>query len=67
MHEDIKHVAILVDRIPFLKRPPREFSIAPLQPGTGTTDALLGAYYREALGNLNASWFVQANLQKWLA
>ena len=34
-----------------------------LQPGTGTTDALLGAYYREALGNLNASWFVQANLQ----
>ena len=34
-----------------------------LQPGSGTTDALLGAYYREALGNLNASWFVQANLQ----
>ena len=34
-----------------------------LQPGTGTTDALLGAYYREALGNLNASWFVQANVQ----
>jgi hypothetical protein len=33
-----------------------------LQPGTGTTDALLGAYYREAIGNLNASWFVQANL-----
>ena len=22
-------------RIPFLKRPPREFAIAPLQPGTG--------------------------------
>jgi hypothetical protein len=34
-----------------------------LQPGTGTTDALLGAYYREAIGTLNASWFVQANLQ----
>ena len=31
-----------------------------LQPGTGTTDALLGAYYREAIGHLNASWFVQA-------
>jgi hypothetical protein len=34
-----------------------------LQPGTGTTDALLGAYYREVLGSLNASWFAQANLQ----
>jgi hypothetical protein len=34
-----------------------------LQPGTGTTDALVGAYYREALGSMNASWFVQANLQ----
>ena len=34
-----------------------------LQPGTGTTDALVGAYYREALGGVNASWFVQANLQ----
>jgi hypothetical protein len=34
-----------------------------LQPGTGTTDALLGAYYRQALGDLDASWFVQANLQ----
>ena len=34
-----------------------------LQPGTGTTDLLLGAYYREALGAWNASWFVQANGQ----
>jgi hypothetical protein len=34
-----------------------------LQPGSGTTDALLGAYYREALGSLDASWFAQANLQ----
>ncbi len=34
-----------------------------LQPGTGTTDALLGAYYREAIGHLNASWFGQANVQ----
>lgn len=38
-----------------------------LQPGTGTTDALIGAYYRQALGNLNASWFVQANAQLPLA
>lgn len=34
-----------------------------LQPGTGTTDALIGGYYREAIGNLDASWFVQANFQ----
>jgi hypothetical protein len=34
-----------------------------LQPGTGTTDALLGAYYREALGSVDASWFAQVNLQ----
>jgi hypothetical protein len=34
-----------------------------LQPGTGTTDALIGAYYRQAIGNLDASWFVQANVQ----
>jgi hypothetical protein len=34
-----------------------------LQPGTGTTDALLGAYYREALGSIDASWFAQVNLQ----
>jgi hypothetical protein len=34
-----------------------------LQPGAGTTDALIGAYYREALGGIDASWFVQANAQ----
>ena len=34
-----------------------------LQPGTGTTDAVFGAYYRQALGAWNASWFVQANVQ----
>jgi hypothetical protein len=34
-----------------------------LQPGTGTTDLLLGAYFRRLLGNWNASWFVQANAQ----
>ena len=32
-----------------------------LQPGTGTTDAIFGAYYREAMGTWNASWFAQAN------
>jgi hypothetical protein len=35
-----------------------------LQPGTGTTDAIVGAYYREALADLNASWFVQATVQR---
>jgi len=30
-----------------------------LQPGTGTTDLLLGAYYSRFLPNSNASWFVQ--------
>lgn len=34
-----------------------------LQPGTGTTDLLLGAYFRQALGALNASWFAQAGAQ----
>ena len=34
-----------------------------LQPGTGTTDALIGAYYRQVLGQWNASWFIQANAQ----
>jgi hypothetical protein len=31
-----------------------------LQPGTGTTDALLGAYYSQLLGHSSSSWFVQA-------
>jgi hypothetical protein len=30
-----------------------------LQPGTGTTDLLLGASYRETLPLINSSWFVQ--------
>ena len=30
-----------------------------LQPGTGTTDLLLGAFYSRLLGESNASWFVQ--------
>ncbi len=34
-----------------------------LQPGTGTTDLLLGAFFRQALGALNASWFAQAGGQ----
>lgn len=38
-----------------------------LQPGTGTTDALIGAYYRRVLGQWNASWFVQINAQVPLA
>jgi len=28
-----------------------------LQPGTGTTDLLIGAYFRQALGAWNVSWF----------
>ena len=31
-----------------------------LQPGTGTTDLLLGAYFRQAVGAWNGSWFAQA-------
>lgn len=34
-----------------------------LQPGTGTTDLLLGGYFRQALGAWNASWFAQAGAQ----
>ena len=32
-----------------------------LQPGSGTTDALVGGYYRQALPVTGASWFVQAS------
>ena len=35
-----------------------------LQPGTGTTDLLLGAYYSQFLPNSNASWFFQGMWQK---
>lgn len=38
-----------------------------LQPGTGTTDALLGAYVARALPLQNLSWFAQAQLQLPLA
>lgn len=31
-----------------------------LQPGTGTTDLLLGGYYSRILGHADSSWFVQA-------
>jgi hypothetical protein len=31
-----------------------------LQPGTGTTDLLLGAYYSRLIGSSNGSWFAQA-------
>lgn len=34
-----------------------------LQPGTGTTDLLLGAYFRQALGGVRASWFAQVGAQ----
>ncbi len=34
-----------------------------LQPGTGTTDALLGAYYVRALPAQELSWFAQAQFQ----
>ena len=34
-----------------------------LQPGTGTTDALLGAYYVSLLPLKDLSWFAQAQLQ----
>ncbi len=34
-----------------------------LQPGTGTTDGLIGAYYAQLLPQKNLSWFTQALLQ----
>lgn len=34
-----------------------------LQPGSGTTDLLLGGYYRQALPFVGSSWFVQAAAQ----
>jgi hypothetical protein len=34
-----------------------------LQPGTGTTDGLIGAYYTQLLPQKNLSWFAQALLQ----
>jgi hypothetical protein len=34
-----------------------------LQPGTGTTDALLGAYYAQLFASTDLSWFAQGMLQ----
>jgi predicted porin len=39
--------------------PEGEVAERSLQPGTGTTDLLLGAYYRQAIPARQASWFVQ--------
>ena len=38
------------------------WSSALLQPGTGTTDAILGAFFHEQLAQQGASWFTQAQL-----
>ena len=34
-----------------------------LQPGTGTTDAIIGAYYHQKMPQSDASWFVQTQYQ----
>jgi hypothetical protein len=34
-----------------------------MQPGSGTTDLILGAYYHQTLMGSNASWFAQAQYQ----
>ncbi len=58
-----------------LKLPSGEFTVAngegeraerSLQPGSGTTDAIVGAYYRQTLPNARSSWFAQATLQQAL-
>ena len=35
-----------------------------LQPGSGTTDVILGGYYHQKLPQANASWFIQGQLQQ---
>lgn len=35
-----------------------------MQPGTGTTDALIGAFFSRVLPDSDSSWFVQALIQK---
>lgn len=35
-----------------------------LQPGTGTTDVILGAYFHQQLPQRGASWFTQAQVQR---
>jgi hypothetical protein len=42
----------------------RERAERSLQPGTGTTDAIVGAYYNQALPALHSNWFAQATLQQ---
>lgn len=37
-----------------------------LQPGSGTTDAVLGAYYSAPFGKSGSSWFVQGSVTKAL-
>ncbi len=37
-----------------------------LQPGSGTTDILLGGYYQQTLAQLGASWFVQTEYRRAL-
>lgn len=37
-----------------------------LQPGTGTTDAVLGAFFHQQLPGHDASWFAQAQVQRAL-
>lgn len=37
-----------------------------LQPGTGTTDAIIGTYHHQKLPQWNASWFAQAQYQQAL-
>jgi hypothetical protein len=34
-----------------------------LQPGTGTTDAIIGAYYHQKLSQWNSAWFAQTQYQ----
>lgn len=58
-----------------LKLPTGQFTIAnddheraerSFQPGTGTTDAIVGAYYRQTLPVWHSSWFAQVTLQQAL-
>jgi hypothetical protein len=37
-----------------------------LQPGTGTTDAIVGAYFHQRLPQTNGAWFAQATYQQAL-
>lgn len=38
-----------------------------LQPGTGTTDGIIGAYYHQKLPKLDANWFTQVQYQRALS